>query len=311
MSTLVQMVQLDAEHFHLYRSLRQLLQLDLPELLHLRESLPRFSLTQLVLITRLLEVGMWDAIEFQNLLSPAGTNPCQPKKFEKKNLPLNFFLFSVAAENATEVTRGPLAHTMQLPTMPASITPHSAIAPMSDPLALALNRQPFGDDNDAGMDIDDGNGDGEMQPEHGLRLEIIEEPPEKCVYKRNIKPAPTIMVVGENSENDGHLFVVVVLLRCDTGEPQNLITGNKPTQVTSGRVIPFKRLKILVTSHQMNETLFSLRFELRRYADARAAEKGTTQDYELLGTKEKKKPLETPPSPPNFKFFSDFSFSLF
>lgn len=263
MSTLVQLVTLDAEHFHLYRALRQLLQLELTDLNQLRESLPRFSLTQLVLITRLVEVGVWDAMDLQNLLSGADASGGKP-------------------------ARGPLASTMQLTR--AEQQQHqsssSAQAPL-DPLALALNRQPFGGVNDDDMNIDADGGDDESSVDpSGLRLEIIEQPPEKCVYKRNIKPAPTIMVVGENnSDNDGHLFVVVILLRCDTGEAQyTLITGNKPTQVTSGRVIPFKRLKILVTSHQMNETLFSLRFELRRYADAKAAEKGTTNDYQLLGS---------------------------
>jgi ankyrin repeat protein len=134
-----------------------------------------------------------------------------------------------------------------------------------------------------------------------LRLEIVEQPPEKCVYKRNIKPAPTVMVVGEQGNGDANVFVAVTLTRCDTGELQTkLLTGNKPVQcvqnnvfsggpsfvcadealclcrVASGRVIPFKRLKILVTSHQMNETLFSLRFELRRYNS------DSPDDYELL-----------------------------
>mmetsp|Transcript_14131 Transcript_14131/g.15632 ORF Transcript_14131/g.15632 Transcript_14131/m.15632 type:complete len:971 (-) Transcript_14131:88-3000(-) len=108
-----------------------------------------------------------------------------------------------------------------------------------------------------------------------LRLEIVEQPPDKCVYKRNVKPTPTVMIVGDNSNFDGNLYVVPTLLRCDTFEEEpELITGNKPAKVTTGRVLPFKRLKILCTSHQMKETLFSIRFELRKYKGA---------EYTVLG----------------------------
>jgi len=108
-----------------------------------------------------------------------------------------------------------------------------------------------------------------------LQLEIVEQPPEKCVYKRNIKPTPTVMIIGDNTNIDGNIYVVPTLIRCDTFEEETkLITGNRPVRVTSGRVIPFKRLKILCTSHQLKETLLSLRFELRKY--------GQGNEYEVI-----------------------------
>ncbi len=47
-------------------------------------------------------------------------------------------------------------------------------------------------------------------------------------------------------------------------EEARFITGNKPMPITAGRVVTFRKLKVLVTSHQQQETLFSFRFELRR-----------------------------------------------
>jgi len=100
-----------------------------------------------------------------------------------------------------------------------------------------------------------------------LKIEIVDQTPEKCVYKRNIKPNPTISVVGDMSNNDGNLYVVPVLVRCDNFavEPKHLI-GNDPVKVGVNRTISFKKLKILVTSRQLNETHFSIRFELRKYS---------------------------------------------
>jgi len=111
-----------------------------------------------------------------------------------------------------------------------------------------------------------------------ILLEIAEHPPEKCVYKRNIKPAPTICLVGDQSLNDGFMFIQPLLIRCDTGEEINqLLEGAARVKITSGRTLIFKRLKILSTSHQLNETLFSLKFELRRYPISDNQEK-----YEMI-----------------------------
>jgi len=101
-----------------------------------------------------------------------------------------------------------------------------------------------------------------------IRLQIVEQPPERSVYKRNLKPNPVVMLVGDQKMNDGNLYVVPTLIRCDTfQEEPKFITGNKPVRVTSGRVVSFRKLKVTTTSHQQGETMFCLRFELRRYAD--------------------------------------------
>jgi len=52
---LVQMVQLEHEHFHLYRALCLLLQLEEEELLQLQRNLPNLTFLQLIQITRLIE----------------------------------------------------------------------------------------------------------------------------------------------------------------------------------------------------------------------------------------------------------------
>lgn len=100
----------------------------------------------------------------------------------------------------------------------------------------------------------------------GLEIEIIEQPPDRCVYKRNIKPPPTIRILGSYSGND--LYVLPVLIRCDTREELPLINA-LPVKVVPNKPYSFKKLKITQTSHQLNETLFSIRFELRQSTDHR------------------------------------------
>jgi len=102
----------------------------------------------------------------------------------------------------------------------------------------------------------------------GPIIVISDQPPQRCIYKRNVKPAPILTIEGHDHLNDGTLFVAPVLIRCDTMEEQSkLIAGNAPVKVMATRSIPFKKLKILQTSHQLDETLFSLRFELRKYSN--------------------------------------------
>jgi hypothetical protein len=104
-----------------------------------------------------------------------------------------------------------------------------------------------------------------MDHEKTLTLQIVDQPPEKAVYKRNVKPNPSVLLVGESDPQEGELFVFATLIRCDTfAEEHRFLTGNKPLPITVGRVATFRKLKIMVTSHQQGETLFSLRFELRR-----------------------------------------------
>eukprot|EP01090_Pellita_catalonica_P004536 TRINITY_DN1435_c0_g1_i3.p1 TRINITY_DN1435_c0_g1~~TRINITY_DN1435_c0_g1_i3.p1 ORF type:complete len:828 (+),score=129.19 TRINITY_DN1435_c0_g1_i3:53-2536(+) len=108
-----------------------------------------------------------------------------------------------------------------------------------------------------------------------LTLRIVEQPPEKSVYKRNLKPNPMIQVVGEDDQMDANLHVAPVLLRCDNGEEKpKLMTGNKPLKAATGRVVVFRRMKITATSHQQGESLFAIKFELRRYRG--------NNDYEVI-----------------------------
>ena len=100
-----------------------------------------------------------------------------------------------------------------------------------------------------------------------LSLVIIEQPPERTVYKRNLRPNPAVMVKGDERrilKPGESLCIVPVLYRCDTLDPVQKLSDPNPINATVGSVVKFKRLKILVTSHQMNETLFFIRFELRK-----------------------------------------------
>jgi len=86
-----------------------------------------------------------------------------------------------------------------------------------------------------------------------------------------------VMLVGDPKLkiNDGNLYVFATLVRCDTfSEEPKYMTGNRPIRVTSGRVITFRKLKITTTSHQQQETLFCLKFELRKYA--------SEEEYDIL-----------------------------
>jgi ankyrin repeat protein len=194
LEALSQLIQLQSDHFYLYQPLSLLLQTpQMEDLLHLQEVIPRWEPIQLIQVTRLSDVGMFDAMNLKELLCG--------KELANNNIQ---------------------------------------------------------------MDIEDEEDD--TEPAHTLQLQFIDQPPEKCVYKRNVKPPPVLMVSGEQGPNDGNLYIIVNLIRCDTfQEAPTLLTGNKPVKVTANRVIPFKKLKIMSTSHQLNETLFSLRFELRRY----------------------------------------------
>jgi hypothetical protein len=102
-----------------------------------------------------------------------------------------------------------------------------------------------------------------------FQLTVTEQPPDRCVYKRNVKPGPTVVVYGgDDSELESNIWMFAILTRCDTDEDcPTFLTGNPPTRLTPSRTFEWKRLKVMVTSHQQNETMFALRFELRRYAE--------------------------------------------
>lgn len=60
-----------------------------------------------------------------------------------------------------------------------------------------------------------------------------------------------------------------ILIRCDTGEVVDFLLA-KPVKVVTNKVYQFKKLKITQTSHQNSESLFSIKFELRRYTDTKS-----------------------------------------
>ncbi|EGG23735.1 calcium-activated BK potassium channel [Cavenderia fasciculata] len=105
-----------------------------------------------------------------------------------------------------------------------------------------------------------------IDPTKSVQIKIVEQPPEKAVYKRNVKPAPSVMFDGDSKLLDGNYYVACTLLRCNTfQEEPGFLIGNKTTPFGSSKVVTFKKLKVLVTSHQQGETLFCFRFDLRRY----------------------------------------------
>eukprot|EP01116_Phalansterium_solitarium_P021648 TRINITY_DN6812_c0_g1_i2.p1 TRINITY_DN6812_c0_g1~~TRINITY_DN6812_c0_g1_i2.p1 ORF type:complete len:758 (-),score=235.05 TRINITY_DN6812_c0_g1_i2:662-2836(-) len=122
-------------------------------------------------------------------------------------------------------------------------------------------------------------------PGEGLRVQIVEQPPEKSVYKRNLKPNPAVMIVGGGTGGgaDEQLYVVPLLVRCDTlADEPRFLTGATPQRAVPGQVVTFKKLKVTTTSHQQHETLFTLRFELRRYRRGPSAHQPQHDDYDTL-----------------------------
>lgn len=114
-------------------------------------------------------------------------------------------------------------------------------------------------------------------------LTVTEQPPDRCVYKRNVKPGPTVVAVGgDDTELEANIWCFAILVRCDTDEDcPSFLTGNPPTRLTPSRTFDWKRLKVMVTSHQQNETMFALRFELRRFPD-NANPEDPTCPFEIL-----------------------------
>lgn len=111
-----------------------------------------------------------------------------------------------------------------------------------------------------------------------LSIAILEQPPEQTVYKRNLKPYPVVMIQGDERaflQPGESLVVAPVLYRYDNLEPVGKINGITPLPVTSGSSVAFKKIKVLVTSNQLNNTLFFLQFELRKVS-------GNKQHYETV-----------------------------
>jgi len=208
--TLAQILGLPLDHFQLYQPLLLLLQLDLDELLKLREELPKLTQIQNKQLIQLLQMQPFDVLELRSTMNPYDNTSQNDMIFDESNF---------SDKNYQQTSS-----------------------------SLNMDKR--------------------------LSLQIVEQPPEKSVYKRNLKPNPMIMLVGDQKIT-GNLFIAVVLIRCDNFfEEQKFLIGNRPERVTSSRIVTFKKLKITTTSHQQQETLFCLRFELRNYTNE--------DEYEIL-----------------------------
>lgn len=95
-------------------------------------------------------------------------------------------------------------------------------------------------------------------------LTITQQPPSETIYRRVLKPTPTVVVNRNGPElHRQQLTLVPKLLRCDNLEEIDHLGGDDPVLVQLGRPVTFPSLKILVTSHQMADSDLALRFELR------------------------------------------------
>ncbi|KAF2069625.1 hypothetical protein CYY_009059 [Polysphondylium violaceum] len=119
-------------------------------------------------------------------------------------------------------------------------------------------------------------------PSKPIELKVVDQPPEKAVYRRNVKPPPSVMFEGDSKLLNGNYYVHTTLLRCNNfAEEPTFLKGNALTLVGCGKVVTFKKLKILVTSHQQGETLFCFRFDLRNY---RSDPTQNPDDFELVSS---------------------------
>jgi hypothetical protein len=101
-------------------------------------------------------------------------------------------------------------------------------------------------------------------------VSVTQEPAPVAVYRRNVRPAPSIHVLNRTAlQREGQLQVDVTCHRSDTMEPlsDTEFIGGGSVDVSPGQVIAFENLKVLVTSHLTNDTAFVFIFHLRRKQD--------------------------------------------
>ena len=99
------------------------------------------------------------------------------------------------------------------------------------------------------------------------RLALVRHPAGVCVYKRNVKPCPVVLVSHVAPADAPHLCVVPMLHRGDTGADETArLAGREHAAVPASGMVAFRRLKVLVTSRMLHGAPLVLAFELRRYA---------------------------------------------
>lgn len=100
-------------------------------------------------------------------------------------------------------------------------------------------------------------------------LRIIQQAPSKTVYRRILKPFPTLALIGTSADLSScdNLFVEATLLRSDCARELPLdIEGNRVVRISRNECAVFKKLKIASTSQQMG-TLVRLKFSLKRFVN--------------------------------------------
>ena len=233
-------LQLDTTAYHLYEPLAKLFQMDINELIRLQKILPKLIPMQLFHIIKLVQMDPSDALELKKLIVPNepqaqftlteeqdlfGLNFDSSEKGEKD---YDFRNFMDEEEEATE--GGPRNFNVQ----------------------------------DSMTDAGDADEPEFPVVESAVTIRLAEQPAERCVYKRNLKPAPKVVLEGDD-KNHPKLFVAAKLVRCDTLEEMEdkFLSGPKVLVASLGVSSTFKRLKVMTTSHQQGETHFCLKFELR------------------------------------------------
>lgn len=107
----------------------------------------------------------------------------------------------------------------------------------------------------------------ETAEERGPRLAVVKQPGAVCVYRRNVKPCPVVLVSHVAAADAPHLCVVPLLYRGDTGADETAhLAGREHAAVPATGMVAFRRLKVLVTSRMLDDAPLVLAFELRRYA---------------------------------------------
>lgn len=142
--------------------------------------------------------------------------------------------------------------------------------------AAVVVKQEF-DDDDEGDDMDDGDYDEVSPPsifasadfgDVKFQLRIVVQPASKTVYQRILRPHPTVMLEG--AEPGANYFVgVTLVLKKSPTEPLACFTGNSNMKISNGVYASFKKLKITMTTTQMQSEndggLFMLRFQLKTF----------------------------------------------
>eukprot|EP00727_Mastigamoeba_balamuthi_P002116 m51a1_g11901 hypothetical protein (839) ;mRNA; r:616501-619650 len=249
---LEKLLALRTEYYHLYSPLLAFLSLSYDDAVLLKNSLQRMVPVQMLQVVQLRQLSPFETMELQSLVLQRVSAPSDILSSASMLAPAQAMLAQVPQQQQPGQP-GQQQQQQQQPTLVGPV-PIAVPAPIQSIQASASAPLP----SHVGGS--------------GLRLRIVEQPPERCVYKRNMKPNPVVTVDGDiDPDTLSTLKVAPLLIRCDlNGDETRHLSGGAPCEVPQSRAVPFRRLKVLVTSHQLEETMFVLRFELRRYRSLRS-----------------------------------------